>query len=174
MKRIFRILSIFIVLIPTRLLCQSHYEVTPAEISTSKYDEFCPAILEDQLVFCSNLEHELLITYQNRKNMGDENHVFLVNDGMLLRRSTRARRFSLQVSEARRGAVLTMPAYSSFADADEFLSRHLDWLKERVADLPEPVPFIDGAIIPLRGLAHVLLAKNEVAAARQVLDRAVD
>ncbi|MHA1518234.1 MAG: M48 family metallopeptidase, partial [Alphaproteobacteria bacterium] len=75
---------------------------------------------------------------------------------MLLRRSTRAQRFSLQVSEARRGAVLTMPAYSSFADADEFLSRHLDWLKERVADLPEPVPFIDGAIIPLRGLAHVL------------------
>jgi len=75
---------------------------------------------------------------------------------MLLRRSTRARRFSLQVSEARRGAVLTMPAYSSFADADEFLSRHLDWLKERVADLPEPVPFTEGAVIPLRGLAHLL------------------
>ncbi|MEZ5828786.1 MAG: SprT family zinc-dependent metalloprotease [Hyphomicrobiales bacterium] len=75
---------------------------------------------------------------------------------MLLRRSARARRFSLQVSEARRGAVLTMPVYSSFADADEFLSRHLDWLKERVADLPEPVPFTHGAIIPLRGLAHVI------------------
>lgn len=75
---------------------------------------------------------------------------------MLLRRSARARRFSLQVSEARRGAVLTMPLYSSFADADEFLSRHLDWLKERVAGLPEPVPFTEGAVIPLRGLAHVL------------------
>ena len=75
---------------------------------------------------------------------------------MLLRRSTRARRFSLQVSEARRGAVLTMPPFSSFTDAEEFLSRHLDWLKERVADLPEPVPFTDGAIIPLRGLAHLL------------------
>src|SRR5690606_29498303 len=75
---------------------------------------------------------------------------------MLLRRSIRARRFSLQVSEARRGAVLTMPAYSSFAEADEFLSRHLNWLKERVAALPEPVPFTEGAVIPLRGLAHVL------------------
>lgn len=75
---------------------------------------------------------------------------------MLLRRSARARRFSLQVSEARRGAVLTMPLYSSFADADEFLSRHLDWLKERVADLPKPVPFTDGAVIPLRGIAHVV------------------
>lgn len=75
---------------------------------------------------------------------------------MVLRRSARARRFSLQVSEARRGAVLTMPLYSSFADADEFLSRHLDWLKERVAGLAEPVPFTHGAIVPLRGFAHVL------------------
>ena len=79
-----------------------------------------------------------------------------LNIPMLLRRSARARRFSLQVSEARRGAVLTMPLYSSFADADEFLSRHLDWLKERVAGLAEPVPFTHGAVLPLRGFAHVL------------------
>ena len=75
---------------------------------------------------------------------------------MVLRRSARARRFSLQVSEARRGAILTMPLYSSFADADEFLSRHLDWLKARVAGLSEPVCFTHGAIVPLRGFAHVL------------------
>jgi len=75
---------------------------------------------------------------------------------ILLRRSARARRFSLQVSEARRGAILTMPVYSSFADADEFLSRHVDWLKERVAGLSEPVPFTHGAIVPLRGFAHML------------------
>ena len=75
---------------------------------------------------------------------------------LLLKRSPRARRFSLQVSEARRGAVLTMPAYSSFAEADEFLSRHLDWLKEHVAGLSEPVPFTRGAIVPLRGFAHQL------------------
>jgi len=75
---------------------------------------------------------------------------------MLLRRSARARRFSLQVSEARRGAVLTMPAYSSLREAEQFLSRHLEWLKERLAVLPDPVPLTDGAIVPLRGLAHVL------------------
>jgi predicted metal-dependent hydrolase len=79
-----------------------------------------------------------------------------LNIPMVLKRSARARRFSLQVSEARRGAVLTMPVYSSFADADEFLSRHLGWLKERVAGLLEPVPFTHGAIVPLRGFAHVL------------------
>src|SRR5262245_66333467 len=79
-----------------------------------------------------------------------------LNIPMVLKRSARARRFSLQISEARRGAVLTMPVYSSFADADEFLSRHLGWLKERVAGLSEPVPFTHGAIVPLRGYAHAL------------------
>lgn len=75
---------------------------------------------------------------------------------LLLRRSPRARRFSLQVSEARRGALLTMPVYSSFAEADEFLSRHLDWLREKAAALSEPVPFRHGAVVPLRGYAHRL------------------
>jgi predicted metal-dependent hydrolase len=75
---------------------------------------------------------------------------------ILLKRSARARRFSLQVNEARRGAVLTMPVYSSYGEADEFLSRHLDWLKERVAGLAMPVPFSHGAIVPLRGFAHQL------------------
>jgi predicted metal-dependent hydrolase len=75
---------------------------------------------------------------------------------VVLRRSSRARRFSLQVNEARRGAVLTMPIYSSYTDADEFLSRHFDWLKERLAGLSEPVPFTHGAVVPLRGYAHLL------------------
>src|SRR6185437_2971101 len=75
---------------------------------------------------------------------------------ILLRRSARARRFSLQVSEARRGAVLTMPVYSSFADADEFPPRLLGWLKEGVAGLWGRVLSTRGGIIPWRGYAHPL------------------
>jgi predicted metal-dependent hydrolase len=75
---------------------------------------------------------------------------------LLLRRSPRARRISLQVSETRRGAVLTMPCYASFAEADAFLSRHLAWLKERLAGLGDAVPFTDGAVVPLRGQPHVV------------------
>jgi hypothetical protein len=73
---------------------------------------------------------------------------------IVLRRSARARRFSLQVSEARRDAVLTLPAFSSYGEADEFLTRHLGWLRERLAKLADAVPFTDGAVIPLRGIAH--------------------
>jgi hypothetical protein len=75
---------------------------------------------------------------------------------IVLRRSARARRFSLQVSEARRDAVLTLPAFSSYGEADEFLTRHLDWLKERLAKLADAVPFTHGSIIPLRGAPHRL------------------
>ncbi len=71
-------MPILIVLIPMNLLCQSHYGVTIAEFSSSKYDEFCPVIHNGQLVFCSNMEHELLITYENKKNMGLFN-LFTVN-----------------------------------------------------------------------------------------------
>jgi predicted metal-dependent hydrolase len=73
---------------------------------------------------------------------------------LLLRRNPRARRLSLQVSEARRGAVLTMPLYSSYAEADDFLSRHLTWLKERLARLGKAVRFAPGVVIPFRGDAH--------------------
>ena len=64
-----------------------------------------------------------------------------------------------------------MPLYSSFADADEFLSRHLDWLKERVAGLSEPVPFTHGAIVPLRGFAHRAPLRGLGAPARRGVDR---
>jgi len=75
---------------------------------------------------------------------------------IVLRRSARARRFSLQVSEARRDAVLTLPAFSSYGEADEFLNRHLDWLRERLAKLAEAVSFTHGSVIPLRGVSHRL------------------
>jgi hypothetical protein len=41
-------------------------------------------------------------------------------------------------------------------DATAFLARHAGWLKKQLERLPEPVPFTDGAVIPLRGEMHCL------------------
>lgn len=71
-----------------------------------------------------------------------------------LRRSRRARRFSLKVSQTERAAILTLPEEVKIEEAGHFLSRHMDWLKRQIERLPQPVPFEDGAIIPLRGVAH--------------------
>ncbi len=73
-----------------------------------------------------------------------------------LRRSPRARRFSLKVSHTERAAILTLPNRGRVEDATAFLQRHADWLRRQLERLPEPVPFSDGTILPLRGALHRL------------------
>ncbi len=73
-----------------------------------------------------------------------------------LRRSSRAKRFSLKVSHTERAAILTLPNRGRVEDATAFLARHADWLRKQLERLPEPVPFADGALIPLRGEFHCL------------------
>lgn len=71
-----------------------------------------------------------------------------------LRRSRRARRFSLKVSHTERTAILTLPSQVKLEEAGNFLNRHMEWLKRQLDRLPQPVPFMTGAVIPLRGVSH--------------------
>jgi predicted metal-dependent hydrolase len=73
-----------------------------------------------------------------------------------LRRSSRAKRFSLKVSHTERSAILTLPNRGRLEDASAFLARHAEWLKRQLERLPDPIPFADGAIVPLRGAFHRL------------------
>lgn len=73
-----------------------------------------------------------------------------------LRRSSRARRLSLRVSETKAAAVLTLPSTVNLREAGDFLAAHFDWLQKHLARLPQAVPFDDGARIPLRGVEHEL------------------
>lgn len=71
-----------------------------------------------------------------------------------IRRSRRARRYSLRVLTPTEGAVLTVPPRGTLIGARRFLHRHRDWLEERLADLPQPRVIAAGARIPLRGVKH--------------------
>jgi predicted metal-dependent hydrolase len=73
-----------------------------------------------------------------------------------LRRSPRAKRFSLKVSHTERAAILTLPSRGRMEDASAFLARHADWLRKQLERLPDPIPFTDGAVLPLRGELHCL------------------
>ena len=90
-----------------------------------------------------------------------------------LRRSPRARRLSLRVNEAKLGAVLTLPVHASLGEAGDFLARHFDWLQQRLDELPQPIPFEDGALIPLRGLGHELRHAPETGSRGKVWTQAV-
>ena len=74
-----------------------------------------------------------------------------------LKRAPTARRFTLRVRFAARDAVLTMPQRASVQDARAFAERNAAWIAVRLKRLPETIPFAHGAILPLRGVDHLLL-----------------
>lgn len=71
-----------------------------------------------------------------------------------VRRHPRARRLTLRVSRTQRAVVLTIPRNSDLREVDRFLARNVDWVRERLDVVPEPVPFRAGGVIPLRGIGH--------------------
>ncbi len=76
--------------------------------------------------------------------------VFLVQ----LRRNRLARRYTLRIHSATRVVVLTIPPRGSLKQAREFAQKHGPWIATRLKRLPQPMPFVDGAVLPLRGIDH--------------------
>lgn len=71
-----------------------------------------------------------------------------------LRRHRQARRYTLRIQAATRAVVLTMPLRGSVREATAFAQKHGAWIAARLHRLPQTLPFIDGAVIPLRGEPH--------------------
>ena len=69
----------------------------------------------------------------------------------VLRRSPRARRYSLRV-DPRQGAVtLVLPRRGTREEGMRFLTASAAWIEQRLARLPPGIPFAHGAAIPLKG-----------------------
>jgi predicted metal-dependent hydrolase len=96
----------------------------------------------------------MLLTQHHVENAALKVQLVGVECPLELRRSRRARRFSLKVSHTERAAILTLPQQVKLEEAGDFLARHMDWLKRQLSRLPQPVPFIDGTVLPLRGVTH--------------------
>lgn len=73
---------------------------------------------------------------------------------VLVQRHPRARRYTLRVREARRDIVLTIPPRGSLREARAFAERNVNWIATRLKRIPVPVPFENGAMVPLRGILH--------------------
>lgn len=71
-----------------------------------------------------------------------------------VRRHPGARRMTLRVSRTKRAVIVTVPMQCDADEAGVFLSRHLDWVRDRLGNVPLPVPFADGMVIPVRGALH--------------------
>ena len=71
-----------------------------------------------------------------------------------VRRHPGARRLTLRVSRTRRTVIVTLPVQCDLDEAGSFITRNIEWVRERLDSLPAAVPFRDGVFIPLRGEAH--------------------
>ena len=79
-----------------------------------------------------------------------------------------ARRLTLRVSRTRRAVIVTLPVQCGIEEAGSFLTRNLDWVRERLDSLPEPIPFRHGMLVPLRGTAHRVVMPGELPRRRVV------
>ena len=77
---------------------------------------------------------------------------------------------TLRVSKTRRAVVVTVPLQCRMDEAGRFLKNHIEWVRDRLGRVPEPVPFIDGAQIPLRGKLHRLRFTGSSGRGRAVVD----
>jgi predicted metal-dependent hydrolase len=100
----------------------------------------------------------LLPLFSLRKNAGKPPRlvVFCANEAyeVQVQRHPRARRYILRVREASRDVVMTIPPRGSLREARAFAERNAPWIASRLKRIPQPVPFADGEIIPLRGIPH--------------------
>ena len=86
-----------------------------------------------------------------------------------VRRHPGARRMTLRVSRTKRAVIVTVPMQCDADEAGVFLSRHLDWVRDRLGNVPLPVPFAEGMVIPVRGVLHRVTFTGETQS-RQLID----
>jgi hypothetical protein len=61
---------------------------------------------------------------------------------------------TLKVSPTRRAVIVTMPSGVRLEEANRFLSRHLQWVREQLHEVPDARPFGHDMLVPLRGVLH--------------------
>lgn len=78
-----------------------------------------------------------------------------------VRVSARARHYRLSIPHVG-GPVLSVPRDGRWREAEAFLGRQAGWLAARLKRAATPVPFRNGAVMPLRGEPHLILATGKV------------
>ncbi|HVC56676.1 MAG TPA: SprT family zinc-dependent metalloprotease [Stellaceae bacterium] len=71
-----------------------------------------------------------------------------------IRVNPRARRLLLRIDAAARAVELVLPYGVPAEHGLRFLAAQRGWIAARLAALPLPVPFVEGAIVPVFGVPH--------------------
>jgi predicted metal-dependent hydrolase len=82
-----------------------------------------------------------------------------------IRVNPRARRVGLRIDAAERRVELVLPRGVSARTGLRFLATKRVWIEARLEALPQPVPFVEGAIVPVLGVAHRIRCEFDLEAA---------
>lgn len=74
-----------------------------------------------------------------------------IHPDLELRVSKQARRMALRLDSKKRVVYLVVPSRTRVDKAYKFAWDQRDWIKRHIEELPQPVPFADGSILPLYG-----------------------
>ncbi|MCI5047656.1 MAG: M48 family metallopeptidase [Aquisalinus sp.] len=91
-------------------------------------------------------------------------HVMVVNGREIpvdIRVNRRARRYILKVDPFRPAILLTCPSQRQKKAALAFAGERRDWIAQQLSEAPAPQPFVPGARIPVRGIAHEIVSDPE-------------
>lgn len=78
-----------------------------------------------------------------------------------IRTHPRARRITLRLDRITGGLRLTLPKGVSVDEGLRFAARQQGWVQSRLSALPGPVPFADGAEVPLLGAVHTIVHRPD-------------
>jgi predicted metal-dependent hydrolase len=81
-----------------------------------------------------------------------------------IRVSPRARRIGLRIDAAERKVELVLPRGVPASTGLRFLAAKRGWVTARLDALPQPVPFVEGAILPVLGVPHRIRREFDPAA----------
>jgi predicted metal-dependent hydrolase len=81
-----------------------------------------------------------------------------------IRVSPRARRVGLRVDAAERRVELVLPRGVPVKTGLGFLAAKQAWVTARLEAMPPPVPFIEGAVVPVLGVPHRIRREFDLAA----------
>jgi predicted metal-dependent hydrolase len=83
---------------------------------------------------------------------------------LMIRVSPRARRIGLRIDAARRRVELVLPHNVPPELGLRFLRAKRGWVAARFAALPQTVPFVEGAVVPILGAPHRIRRSHDLAA----------
>jgi hypothetical protein len=87
-----------------------------------------------------------------------EKRLTVVLDGrpvlLTVRREPRAKRTILRIAADGASAVATVPLWATFDEGVAAAHRNSEWILGRLDAVPPPIPFADGALIPILGQDH--------------------